>query len=125
VCRFIRAGPEPGVGSFFAYSTVNVGVDNPVRTHSDGPGLTTMLPPSIVRRAAILVAFGAALLLHSSPALSPISFELQKISFRLENSETAARNAPETMAGGVAVFDYNGDGRPDIFFTNGALISPL
>jgi len=24
------------------------------------------------------------------------------------------------MAGGIAVFDYNGDGRPDIFFTNGA-----
>jgi hypothetical protein len=27
---------------------------------------------------------------------------------------------PATMAGGVAVFDYNKDGRPDIFFTNGA-----
>ncbi len=26
----------------------------------------------------------------------------------------------ETMAGGLAVFDYNGDGLPDIFFTNGA-----
>ncbi len=29
------------------------------------------------------------------------------------------------MAGGVAVFDYNGDGRPDIFFTNGADIASL
>ena len=29
------------------------------------------------------------------------------------------------MAGGVAVFDYNGDGRPDIFFTNGANIASL
>ena len=26
----------------------------------------------------------------------------------------------ESVPGGVAVFDYNGDGRPDIFFTNGA-----
>jgi hypothetical protein len=29
------------------------------------------------------------------------------------------------MAGGVAVFDYNKDGRPDIFFTNGANIATL
>lgn len=29
------------------------------------------------------------------------------------------------MAGGVAVFDYNNDGRPDIFFTNGANIETL
>ena len=29
------------------------------------------------------------------------------------------------MAGGVAVFDYNRDGRPDVFFTNGANIETL
>ncbi len=56
---------------------------------------------------------------------SPIHFELQKIPFHLENDETAAKNAPEAMAGGVAVFDYNGDGKPDIFFTNGANIVTL
>ena len=31
----------------------------------------------------------------------------------------------ETMAGGVAVFDYDGDGLPDIYFTNGASIPSL
>lgn len=31
----------------------------------------------------------------------------------------------ETMPGGIAVFDYDGDGRPDIFFTNGASIPSL
>ena len=29
------------------------------------------------------------------------------------------------MAGGVATFDYNKDGRPDIFCTNGANIETL
>jgi hypothetical protein len=36
----------------------------------------------------------------SPPA--PIRFDLQKIPFKLENDETAAKNAPEAMAGGVA-----------------------
>lgn len=58
-------------------------------------------------------------------AQSPIRFELSRLPFRLENCETAAKNAPETMPGGVAVFDYNGDGRPDIFFANGANIATL
>jgi hypothetical protein len=60
-----------------------------------------------------------------SPKGSPIRFDLQTIPFHLENDETPGKNAPEAMAGGVAVFDYNGDGRPDIFFANGANIATL
>ena len=67
----------------------------------------------------------SVLSLRAFSASSPIPFELKTIPFRLENDETPAKNAPETMAGGVAVFDYNGDGRPDIFFTNGADIATL
>ena len=58
-----------------------------------------------------------------SPA--PIQFDLKNLPFQLDSSLSAAKNVPETMAGGVAVFDYNGDGRPDIFFTNGADIATL
>jgi len=61
----------------------------------------------------------------AAPSDSPIRFSYQPIPFQLESNETSARNAPETMAGGVAVFDYNRDGRPDIFFTNGANIATL
>jgi enediyne biosynthesis protein E4 len=74
---------------------------------------------------SLLFLSAAFLFLHAAPAPGPIRFELKKIPFRLENSETPARNAPETMPGGVAIFDYNGDGRPDIFFTNGANIATL
>ena len=57
---------------------------------------------------------------------SAIQFELKRLPFRLDSDETpSSRNAPETMAGGVAVFDYNGDGRPDIFFTNGADLATM
>ena len=46
--------------------------------------------------------------------------------FRVETDETPKfPHAPATMAGGVAVFDYNKDGRPDIFFANGANIETL
>ena len=75
-------------------------------------------------RPSCAVLLGGLLLIVSaagqSPPASPISFELKRLPFRLESDESPARNAPETMAGGVAVFDYNGDGRPDIFFANGA-----
>jgi hypothetical protein len=82
------------------------------------------LGPARLVACGLLVAT-SLVLLHASALPSPIRFELKRIPFRLENDETPAKNAPETMAGGVAVFDYNGDGRPDIFFTNGANIASL
>ena len=72
--------------------------------------------------AALLILAGP---LYAAPADNAIHFHLKTLPFVLENDETPARNAPETMPGGVAVFDYNGDGRPDIFFTNGANIATL
>src|SRR6266496_4134783 len=40
--------------------------------------------------------------------------------FVLAHSPTPEKYLPETMAGGLAAFDYNNDGRPDLFFANGA-----
>jgi hypothetical protein len=54
-----------------------------------------------------------------------IHFSFQPIGFSLDSCETPERHAPETMEGGVAVFDYNNDGNLDIFFANGADISSL
>jgi hypothetical protein len=61
----------------------------------------------------------------ASASNSPIRFAYQAIDFKLDSCETPERHAPETMAGGVAIFDYNNDGKLDIFFTNGADVKTL
>jgi hypothetical protein len=47
------------------------------------------------------------------------------INFQLDNAASPNKLLPETMAGGVAAFDYNNDGRLDLFFTNGADLATL
>lgn len=47
------------------------------------------------------------------------------ISFRLENHPTPEKHLIETMAGGLAAFDYNNDGLTDLYFTNGASLPDL
>lgn len=62
----------------------------------------------------------------NTAAAAQIKFALKSLPFRVESDETPRfPHAPATMAGGVAVFDYNKDGRPDIFFANGANIETL
>jgi hypothetical protein len=45
------------------------------------------------------------------------------VNFSLNGSPTSHKYLLETMVGGVAVFDYDGDGRMDLFFVNGARLS--
>ncbi len=65
----------------------------------------------------------------SETALSPIRFQdmaaQSGIDFVLHNCPTPQKHMIETMAGGLAVFDYDGDGKADIFFTNGADLPSL
>jgi enediyne biosynthesis protein E4 len=62
-------------------------------------------------------------------SLSPIRFrdvaESSGLRFVLENHPTPQKHLIESMPGGVAAFDYNGDGLTDIFFANGAPIPSL
>jgi hypothetical protein len=84
-----------------------------------GQGVLLVSAGLLLLAGSFLFTSGAAV------SSSPIQFSYQAIPFQLDSNETPARNAPETMAGGVAILDYNRDGRPDIFFTNGANIATL
>lgn len=54
-----------------------------------------------------------------------ISFQEIPLPFVHQNHPTPQKHLIETMPGGLAVFDYNGDGRLDIYLTNGATIPSL
>jgi len=75
--------------------------------------------------AAALLCLPRQRVQAAEPPKGPIHFTFQPIPFSLDSCESPERHAPETMAGGVAVFDYDNDGYLDIFFTNGADINSL
>jgi hypothetical protein len=85
----------------------------------------SLLRGGVVAAAIVIPVVVCLLPAADSSAGCPIRFQYRPIDFRLDSDETPVRNIPETMAGGVAVFDYNRDGHPDIFFTNGANINTL
>jgi len=48
-----------------------------------------------------------------------------KFNYKTNNDYTGRKYFPQPMAGGVAIFDYDGDGLFDIFLTNGAKLPEL
>ena len=78
-----------------------------------------------------LIALGALILRALAPAPAPAPIRFQDIAqpaglhFVTENSPTPEKHQPETMPAGVALFDYDGDGRLDIYLVNGAEMPSL
>jgi enediyne biosynthesis protein E4 len=75
--------------------------------------------------SAVAILSGAVI--AQTPSASPVTLknvaQAAGITFVLDNSPTPEKHLIESVPGGVAAFDYNGDGRVDLFFTNGA-VSP-
>jgi len=69
--------------------------------------------------AIAIAAFGA---MGPSTVASPVQFKdvtaAAGIHFKHNAGKAGKKYLPETMGAGVAIFDYNGDGKPDILFVN-------
>src|SRR5712692_4262866 len=90
-----------------------------------------------VRRRASFIVFLACSWLGTCVVFFPQTFpteetggvkfvdstEVSGLHFLHRNSATPTKYLIETMTGGVAIFDYDQDGWPDIFFVNGARIN--
>ena len=86
------------------------------------------------RRSFLFLALAAdsfrPLLGHATtPGPLPVFTEIAAkagVRFKHESSRTSQKYLPESMGAGVAMFDYDNDGRLDLFFVNGAqLLDPM
>jgi hypothetical protein len=86
----------------------------------DGESRYRLTTSGVALVTAILAVVGAR-----APAQGPTA-HLRNVAaaaglrFVHRSSPTVGKYFVESAPGGVAVFDYNDDGRPDIFFTNSA-----
>jgi hypothetical protein len=89
------------------------------------------LKRTIVLALSSLCAFLFVALQAGRPAQSPTRPHFtdvaarSKISYRSNNSPGGHKYYPQPMCGGVAIFDFDNDGLPDIFFTNGAKLPEM
>jgi len=72
---------------------------------------------ALAHAPAANISVGAAV-----TAPSPVRFEARALPMVLKNGANGMKYLPETMTGGVAAFDYNNDGWPDIYVVNGAVL---
>ena len=80
------------------------------------PRISAIRPPALAAALLALLPGAAAQRFEDVTAQAGIDF-------RHDNSKTPRKYLPETMGGGLAVLDADGDGWMDIYFVNGAKLS--
>ncbi len=79
----------------------------------------------LVIALSAITSLAALLPLPAGPVVFDEVAEKSGVRFVTNSGRTSRRHQPETMVAGVAVLDYDGDGRLDIYAVNGAPISTL
>src|SRR5262245_9774407 len=80
---------------------------------------------------AMALAISAGVVWGAAPPapVDPVVFEekaaASALGFRTNSARSPRRHQPETMVAGVALFDYDGDGRLDVYAVNGATMPGL
>src|SRR5690242_12374398 len=109
----------------------------PIR--SPAPGLQQLHPPRIAAGAKLVAspmrvhscirlasaALSMVAVLAMAVAPGSITFETTSLPMIVRNGATGDKHLVETMIAGIAAFDYDGDGWPDIFVANGASLPDL
>jgi hypothetical protein len=78
-----------------------------------------------VGMVAVSTPFSSAQVATPAPIVFDEIAKQAGVSFVLNNSVSPNKNQPESVVGGVALLDYDGDGYLDIYFVNGAAIPSL
>jgi enediyne biosynthesis protein E4 len=87
-----------GVGGLLVYRWWNTAPPSPIKVEVDAPVVRLDIPLPKVKFTNITPQCG--------------------VRFRHHNGVSGRKLLPETMGSGVAVIDYNGDGKPDLLFVN-------
>ena len=88
--------------------------------------MKALIPFACGSVAALAIAGFSAM--GPASVTSPVQFKdvtaAAGIQFKHNAGKAGKKYLPETMGAGVAIFDYNGDGKPDILFVNSKDFEP-